>query len=180
MPHCVPPHSRKASCKSLIKACAETPSMVTMFAPPTCATGTRQLFTSIPSNSTAHEPHSPSPQPSFAPVKSSLFRSTSSNLSMGCASTFTAWPLTVKRISHFAINSGEGFMSSLAPKEKNLPQMTRSAELQTNLPAAAESNENKHQSHLPRRLQSRERVRPSATLRCLWHRARHECCQAPQ
>ena len=40
---------------------------------PLAATGTRQLFTSSPSISTAHAPHSPSPQPSFVPVRLNCF-----------------------------------------------------------------------------------------------------------
>src|SRR5207245_10593697 len=49
-------------------------------APLTCATGTRQLFTNIPSRSTEHEPHSPSPHPYFVPVNFKSFPSTSTTL----------------------------------------------------------------------------------------------------
>src|SRR6266849_3567154 len=140
IPHCAPPHSRNASCSGLIKACAEIPSMVTMFAPLACATGTRQLFTNIPSSKTEHEPHSPSPHPSFVPVNPKSFRNTSNNLSMGCASTFFASPLTVNKTSHFAPFSGEEFMPSLAPEMKHLVQRTHFAALQTNLPVAMEWN----------------------------------------
>src|SRR5437899_6717535 len=138
----------------------------------------RQLFTSIPSNSTAHEPHSPSPHPSFAPVNPSSLRKRSNNLSMGCASTFIALPLTVKCTSHFAFDSGEEFMASLAPRRQCRSQLT--AKRQTNLPAAGESNGTIRRQHLPRRLQWPERVHPWATLRCPWRHARRECCHAPQ
>src|SRR5260370_41164402 len=129
-----------ACCNGSIKACAEIPSMVMMPAPVVCPAGTRQLFTSIPSTKTEHEPHSPSPHPSFVPVNPSSFRSTSNNLSMGCASTFFASPLTMNETSHFAPVSGEEFMPSLAPEMKHLVQRTHFAALQTNLPVAMEWN----------------------------------------
>src|SRR5260370_42281965 len=160
MPHCAPPHSRNASCNGFIKTCADIPSMVTMFAPLACATGTRQLFTSMPSNKTEHEPHSPSPHPSFVPVNPRSFRSTSNNLSMGWASTFFAWPLTVNKTSHFATAPGEEFMLSLASKKEQFAQETQAAEPQKDLPAATESNGSERRSHLRRRLQSRAQGHP--------------------
>src|SRR5712664_3740122 len=75
--------STHASMNPVREAWVESPSMVTMPAPFTCPMGMRQLFTSIPSNRTEHEPHSPSPHPSFVPVNPSSLRSTSNNLSMG-------------------------------------------------------------------------------------------------
>ena len=64
-----------------------TPSIVVTDAPSTCNTGVRQLLTSSPSTSTAHAPHSPSPQPSFVPVSCNSTRSTSSSRAIGCACT---------------------------------------------------------------------------------------------
>src|SRR5713101_9607019 len=139
-----------------------------MLAPFVCPMGTRQLFTSIPSSRTEHEPHSPSPHPSFVPVNSSSFRSTSNNLSMGWASTFFASPLTVNNTSHFALVSGEGFMPSLASKKEHLAQETRVGAPQRDLPAAAESNGSEHRSLLPRRSRSPAPDHPWATLRCPW------------
>src|SRR6266446_1580207 len=112
-----------------------------MLAPLACATGTRQLFTSMPSKSTEHEPHSPSPHPSFVPVNSRLTRSTSSNLSMGWASAFLASPLTVNETSHFAFAADEGFMTFLSPEKERLVR---------GIQAAAEWNRSELQSHLPR------------------------------
>src|SRR5882672_6648093 len=126
--------------------------MVTMFAPLACATGMRQLFTSMPFNRTAHEPHSPSPHPSFVPVNPSSFRSTSNNLSMGWASTFLVSPLTANKTSHFAPISGKGFMRPLARKKERLAHETQVAEPQIDLPAAAGSKGSEHRSRLPRRL----------------------------
>ena len=71
-----------------------TPSIVRIFAPSACTAGTRQLFTSAPSISTAHAPHSPSPQPSLVPVRPSSSRSTSSRRAIGYASKAAALPLT--------------------------------------------------------------------------------------
>src|ERR1700674_1956455 len=145
-----------------------------------CATRTRQLFTSIPSNKTEHEPHSPSPHPSFVPVNFKSFRSTSNNLSMGWARSFFASPLTVNETSHFALAAGNGFMPSLASKKEHLAQEARAPAPQTNLPAATESNGSEYRSHLPRRLRSLAQGHPWVVLRCPWHHARRERCQAPQ
>src|SRR4029077_10291561 len=68
--------------------------MVRIDAPSACSTGTRQLFTSAPSISTEQAPHSPSPQPSFVPVRRNCSRSTSSSRAMGWASRITARPFT--------------------------------------------------------------------------------------
>ena len=152
MPHCAPPHSRNASCRYFIFACTEIPSMVTTVAPFACATGTRQLFTSIPSNKTEHEPHSPSPHPSFVPVNFKSFRSTSRSLSIGRANTFFTSPLTENEISYVALVSGKGFMPSLSPKRERLVQVSPAPRPQTNLPAATESHGFERQSHPRRRL----------------------------
>src|SRR5436305_15270918 len=67
-----------------------------MSAMASCATGTRQLFTTSPLIKTAHAPHSPSPHPSLAPVSFSCSRRTSSNRVSGCASIVCFLPLTVQ------------------------------------------------------------------------------------
>src|SRR5437016_1160161 len=180
MPHCAPPHSRNASCRGFIKACADIPSMLTMLAPLACATGTRQLFTSIPSNKMEHEPHSPSPHPSFAPVNFKSFRSTSNNRSMGWTNNFFASPLTVNKTSHFAPVPGEVFMRSLAPKKENLAREVRAGAPQKDLLATAESNGIEHRSHLPPRLELRVQGHPWGVHRCLWRHVPRERCQAPQ
>src|SRR5260370_16606140 len=114
--------------------------MVTMLAPLACATGMRQLFASMPSNNTEQEPHSPSPHPSFAPVNPRSFRSTSNNLSIGYASTFFLWPLTVNETSHFAVFSGEGFTLGLAPVMEHPCHDTPVPEHPADLRPKAESN----------------------------------------
>src|SRR6476646_9031603 len=68
--------------------------MVVMAAPAACARGTRQLFTSCPSTRTEQAPHSPSPQPSFVPVRPRSLRSTSSSRDIGWPSSVTSSPLT--------------------------------------------------------------------------------------
>src|SRR5579863_5798524 len=103
MPHCAPPYSRNASCTIDNRASLENPSIVVTFDPCAWSTGTRQLFTSVPSIITEHAPHSPSAQPSFVPVNPSSCRSTSSNLSIGYARTVFESPFTVKEISRFAL-----------------------------------------------------------------------------
>src|SRR6476659_433950 len=67
-----------------------------MLVPSAWITGIRQLLTKIPSSSTAHAPHSPSPQPSLVPVSFNSSRKTSSNLCMGHTSTTWSTPLTCK------------------------------------------------------------------------------------
>src|SRR5260370_25927490 len=128
--------------------------MVTMLAPLACATGMRQLFTSMPSNNTEQEPHSPSPHPSFAPINPRSFRSTSNNLSIGCASTFFASPLTANNTSHFALFCSGGFMQILGPEKKHLAQETLVPDRPPNLPPRAEWSRSERPSRLPRRLES--------------------------
>ena len=66
MPHCAPPSLTKASWRARRPF---SPSMVVTRAPRTWPTGTRQDVTATPSTSTVHAPHSPSPHPSFVPVR---------------------------------------------------------------------------------------------------------------
>src|ERR1041385_6985161 len=75
------------------------PSIVLMLLPFTCATGTRQLFTIWPSRMTVHAPHSPSPQPSFVPVRCNCSLKTSSSRAIGKTSTVRDSPLMLKVIS---------------------------------------------------------------------------------
>src|SRR5580704_5506477 len=96
IPHCAPPCSRKACCNGC-RCSLATPSIVRMSVPSACNTGTRQLFTSAPSISTEHAPHSPSPQPSFVPVSFNCSRSTSSSRAIGYASRVTLSPFTSHR-----------------------------------------------------------------------------------
>src|SRR6267143_2137189 len=174
------PPLRKSACNPCSgKDCPQAP-LVSMLEPLACATGTRQLFTSMPSNRTKHEPHSPSPHPSFAPVNFKSFRSTSNNLSMGWARSFFASPLTVNETSHFARAAGEGFMLSLASKKEHLAQEPRAAECQRYLRVASGLNGSEHRSHPRRRLRSPAQAHPWGALRCPWRRARRRHCQAPQ
>src|SRR6188472_1269026 len=71
------------------------PSMVTSSAPSTCRTGTRQLFTRSPLRKTEQAPHSPSPHPSFVPVNSNSWRSTSSRRAIGWTRTLCRSPFTI-------------------------------------------------------------------------------------
>src|SRR5260221_417993 len=96
MPHCAPPCARNACCTALNVPASATPSIVQIFVPSACSAGIRQLLTSAPSISIEHAPHSPSPQPSFVPVKPACSRKTSSNRAIGYASNDSALPL----ISH--------------------------------------------------------------------------------
>ncbi len=70
--------------------------------PPRATAGTRQLFTSAPSISTAHAPHSPSPQPSFVPVRPSSSRSTSSRRAIGYASSAAGFAVHLALHADFA------------------------------------------------------------------------------
>src|ERR1043165_3985547 len=64
--------------------------------------GTRQLFTIWPSIITVHAPHSPSPQPSFVPVKLNCSRRTSSRRSSGKACSVRASLFTLQLILIFS------------------------------------------------------------------------------
>src|SRR6476620_9920331 len=68
--------------------------MLTTVAPSAWATGTRHEQTGCPSISTVQAPHSPSPQPSFVPVRPRSLRSTSSSRDIGWPSSVTSSPLT--------------------------------------------------------------------------------------
>src|ERR1700686_1379679 len=100
MPHCAPPHSKKAACSALNCGPSARPSIVVRFVPAACRTGTRQLLINLPFIKTEQEPHSPSPQPSFVPVNPSSCRRTSNSLSMGKTRTVSALPFTVRASSH--------------------------------------------------------------------------------
>src|SRR5207244_8301541 len=89
--------------------------------------------------------------PSFVPVNPRSFRSTSSNLSIGWASTFFAWPLTVNETSHFALAAGKRLMPSLVPRPKQIALRIQGAELRRDLREAAEWKRSERQLHLPRR-----------------------------
>jgi hypothetical protein len=83
IPHCAPPCVMNACCTACNVSPIAKPSIVRISAPSACKTGTRQLFTSAPSISIEHAPHSPSPQPSFVPVNFNSSRNTSSNRAIG-------------------------------------------------------------------------------------------------
>src|SRR5262245_54925392 len=68
--------------------------MVTISTPSACTSGTRQLLTSWPSSRTEQAPHSPSPHPSFVPVRRNPVRNASSRRIIGCPLTSTSSPLT--------------------------------------------------------------------------------------
>src|SRR5438093_210317 len=81
MPHCAPPNRTNASCSGCLPP---RPSIVVTRLPDTCANGTRHEFTGSPSTRTVHAPHSPSPHPSFVPVRPHSFLSAPAfNLSGG-------------------------------------------------------------------------------------------------
>jgi CO/xanthine dehydrogenase Mo-binding subunit len=76
---------------------SDRPSTVRTMRPSTWQTGTRQASTTWPSRITEHAPHSPSPQPSFVPVRPRSSRRTSSSRRMPGTSTSAGMPLTVNR-----------------------------------------------------------------------------------
>ena len=74
--------------------------MVSTFRPSTSRAGKRQALTARPSTSTVQAPHSPSPQPSLVPVRSSSGpRSRSISRWSARAITCTGEPFSVKPIS---------------------------------------------------------------------------------
>src|ERR1700730_3271309 len=71
-------------------------SMVTTERPATARAGSKQLTTGSPSSSTVQAPHTPSPQTSLVPVRSSESRRTSTSSVSLSAATEQETPLTVK------------------------------------------------------------------------------------
>src|SRR5690625_4739285 len=74
------------------------PSTVTTLSFSTCPTNTRQEMTASPLIKTEQEPHSPLPQLSLLPVKSSSSRITSNNGVAGGQITDTSFPFNLKCI----------------------------------------------------------------------------------
>ena len=73
-------------------------SMVTILRPSAARTVVTQETAGLPSRSTVHDPHWPSPQPYFVPVNPKSSRSTSSRGRSGSVSILSALPLTDNRI----------------------------------------------------------------------------------
>src|SRR5215472_4841613 len=110
----------------------------------------RQLFTSTPSSKTLHEPHSPSPQPSLAPVRPRSCRNTSNRRSIAYACTVTRFPLTVSVISLLADSRGSSLMdfSASGPRAPDAP---RDEPWHQKCPLEAEeSHRRKRPAHLER------------------------------
>src|SRR5215472_11012728 len=126
------------------------PSIVTMLASFACSTGMRQLFTNTPSINTLHEPHSPSPQPSFVPVNPNSFRNTSSRRSIASTCTVTVLPFTFNETSHLERFAEDSVMGSFVTKNSGLPLEHAFPRRQKYLPAATESHQRKRQARLPR------------------------------
>src|SRR5262245_40044743 len=93
----MPPSARKASCRTFSRSGAPSDSTVSTRRPATWQTGTRQLFTGRPSRRTVHAPHSPSPQPSFVPVRPKSSRRTSMSRLKGGPPKRCGRPFTVSR-----------------------------------------------------------------------------------
>src|SRR5438045_3663000 len=72
--------------------------MVVTRRPWTCESGTRHELTGASSSRIVHAPHSPSPQPSFVPVRPQSSRSTSRRRFIGCASTETRFPFRTNAV----------------------------------------------------------------------------------
>src|SRR5579862_7155029 len=178
MPHWAPPYSRNASCTVVNRASLENPSIVVTFDPCAWSTGTRQLFTSVPSIITEHAPHSPSPQPSFVPVNPSSCRSTSSNLSIGYARTVFKSPFTVKVMSRFALPFV--VIALRLVKESVCRAPPQRSSHQRCLRALAESYRRGHPTLLPRHSQSLAPDHPSAIHRCPLRHKRRDRCPVPR
>src|SRR5215472_6207622 len=70
--------------------------MVTMGLPAAAEKGVRHDRTALPSSSTVHAPHWPSPHPYFVPVSCSLSRRTQSSGSSEGALTCCSFPFTIR------------------------------------------------------------------------------------
>ena len=79
-PHCTAPFSKKLCCTFVRCSPCARPSMVVISASWQSTARVRHERIGLSSRSTVQLPHSPVPQPSFAPVNSSCSRSASSNV----------------------------------------------------------------------------------------------------
>src|SRR5512141_3216105 len=82
----------KACCSGCSLPPGASPSMVTISLPATRRSGVTHERTALPSTSTVHAPHSPSPQPCLAPVSCSAVRSVHSSVAPSSAATAAARP----------------------------------------------------------------------------------------
>jgi len=97
MPHCVPPSLKKCSCKGARWRFPPTPSIVMIWSPAlNCPKSIRHEFTTSPLRMMEHAPHSPSPHPSFVPVRRRFSRRTSSNRTVAAAFTLRRLPLMMR------------------------------------------------------------------------------------
>ena len=98
-PHCAPPISWNACWSGESGPSPASPSTVTTSWPSTWPTGTRpgSRRRARRRRSTAHAPHSPSPQPSLVPVRPRSRRRTSSRRRPPAGAAATSAPLTRKR-----------------------------------------------------------------------------------
>src|ERR1700675_4089614 len=120
MPHCAPPCVMKDCWTAWRHSPSATPSIVRMLAPCACIAGTRQLLTSAPSISIEHAPHSPSPHPSFVPLRCNCSRKVSSKRAMGYVSSVVARPLTRHATRTFECAAATGSrMCALQHGEEN-------------------------------------------------------------
>src|SRR5262245_30914564 len=72
-----------------------SPSIVTIFLPRTVCASTEHEYRGTSSTSTVQAPHSARSQPSFVPVRPSLYRSVIASVSCGIRSTRRSWPFTL-------------------------------------------------------------------------------------
>src|SRR5687768_2421100 len=94
-PHCRAAPSRKHCCKGCRWPCWAMFSTVSIVAPSASTASTMQLLTGRPFISTVQAPQLPLLQPSLAPVRRTLSRSTSSRLWRASQRNSVAWPLIV-------------------------------------------------------------------------------------
>lgn len=103
--HCIASSFRNASCTGCNFPSFSNDSIVVTFRCPISPTVNRQDRRGAPSSNTVHAPHSPSPHPYFAPVKSRSSRNTLSKLRSPSTSIRTAFPLTKSSLILAMVNS---------------------------------------------------------------------------
>src|SRR5947209_17819322 len=93
-PHWKAEHSRNDCCTRLNSALTARPSMVCIFLEPTSLTSVMHERTAIPSTSTVHAPHCPSPHPGLVPVRCRSSRSTDGRDAARSPATSQSLPFT--------------------------------------------------------------------------------------
>ena len=98
-PHCSALRATNSRCRSAMALRSVSPSMVSTMAPSACTASIRQLRTERPSIMTLQAPQTPCSQPTWVPVRRSVWRRKSARCRRAATEAQTGLPLSVKAMS---------------------------------------------------------------------------------